>query len=189
MLRTFVAVEIGQDVRARAAALIKQLRSTDAKVKWVDTGSMHFTMKFLGEVDVREVPAICGAVTQAVAGMAPFEIEVRGAGAFPTAQRPRTIWLGVGAGTEQMVALHGAIEGSLVDLGFRTEGRRFRPHLTIGRVRSSPAGVSDLGQLIEQNGHFLAGSTIVEDVVVFSSDLTPQGPVYEALGHAELGSA
>ena len=188
MVRTFVAVEIGQDVRARAATLIRQLRNSGAKVKWVDPGSMHFTMKFLGEVDVREVPAICKAVSQSVAGISPFEIEVRGAGAFPTVHRPRTVWVGVGQGSEGMVALHDAVEGGLAELGFRTEGRRFRPHLTIGRVRASPTGIPELGKLIEQNADFEAGESIVEDVVVFSSELAPHGPVYEVLGHAELGS-
>ena len=43
-----------------------------------------------------------------------------------------------------MIALHDRIEAELAKLGYRPEGRRFRPHLTIGRVRSSPAGIDEL---------------------------------------------
>jgi len=185
-MRTFIAVEIGQDVRGKAAALIQRLAATEAKVKWVEPENLHFTMKFLGEIDPREIPAVCDSLSKSVTGLVSFEIEALGAGAFPTPERPRTLWLGVGEGSEQMVALHGAIENGLAELGFRTEGRRFRPHLTLGRVRNSPLGIRELGDLVQANAGFPAGRTIVDAVVLFSSELDRRGAHYEPLGHAEL---
>jgi 2'-5' RNA ligase len=86
-----------------------------------------------------------------------------------------------------MVALHEAIELRLSKLGFRSDGRRFRPHLTIGRVRgNSPADLGDLvGSLTEQQD-FFGGVGDVSEVVVFSSEPGRNGPVYEPLSHAEL---
>lgn len=186
IVRTFVAVEIPGEVRERAAQLIKSLRNTDAKVRWVEPRNMHWTLKFLGDVDLRETPDVCSAVAEAVADFAPFDVEARGAGAFPDPSRPRTVWIGMGQGSEQMIAMHDAIDRALGRLGYREENRRFRPHLTIGRVRNSPGGIEELGQLIQQHADFASGLSTVYEVTIFSSDLDEDGPTYEPLGHAEL---
>jgi RNA 2',3'-cyclic 3'-phosphodiesterase len=186
MVRTFVAVEIPSEIKLRAAALIARLGLTPAKVKWVSPQQMHWTLKFLGDVDLREVPKICQAVERAVTSMAPFDVEARGAGAFPDARRPRTVWIGVGQGSDAMIELHDAIERELATLGYRQEGRRFRPHLTIGRVRHSPEGVAELGKLIAEESDFESGLSTVYEVVIFASQLDRTGPTHEVLGHAEL---
>jgi len=186
VLRTFVAVEIPFEVRDRARRLIDQLSVTAAKVKWVEPEHMHWTLKFLGDVGILETPAICEAVMRAVEPLAPFDIEALGAGAFPDVHRPRTVWIGTGRGSEQMVELHDAIEHELAKLGYRAENRRFRPHLTIGRVRQSPTGIDELGELLRQNADFSSGLSTVYEVVVFSSQLSTRGPTYDPLCHAEL---
>jgi 2'-5' RNA ligase len=147
---------------------------------------MHWTLKFLGDVDMLEVPEICAAVERACQPFAPFDVEAKGAGAFPDPRRPRTVWIGVGEGSEPMIALHDAIERELAKLGYREENRRFRPHLTIGRVRNSPAGIEELGRLVQANADFESGLSTVYDVVIFSSTLGPKGPTHEPLGHADL---
>ena len=186
IVRTFIAVEIPPEVKERAKQLIGRLSATPAKVKWVGLEAMHWTLKFLGDVEMIEVPAICQAVERAVAPFAPFDVEARGAGAFPDARRPRTVWVGMGQGTNEMIALHEAIERELATLGYREEGRRFRPHLTIGRVRNSPEGVGELGGLVAASADFESGLSTVYEVVIFSSQLGPKGPTHEPLGHAEL---
>jgi 2'-5' RNA ligase len=186
VVRTFVAVEIPVEVKELAGKLIAELRDSPAKVKWVGPEAMHWTLKFLGDVDMLETPNICDAVARAVEPLAPFDVEARGAGAFPDVRRPRTVWVGMGQGSDEMIQLHDRIETELSKLGYRPEGRRFRPHLTIGRVRSSPQGTSELGRLIEQHANFESGLSTVYEVVVFSSELGPDGPTHEPLGHAEL---
>ena len=186
-VRTFIAVEIPPEVKQRARQLIGRLSATPAKVKWVGPEAMHWTLKFLGDVEMIEVPAICQAVERAVAPFAPFDVEARGASAFPDARRPRTVWVGMGQGTDEMFVLHQAVERELAKLGYREEGRRFRPHLTIGRVRSSsPEGIGELGRLVAANADFESGLSTVFEVVIFSSQLGPKGPTHEPLGHAEL---
>jgi RNA 2',3'-cyclic 3'-phosphodiesterase len=184
-VRTFVAVEISPEVRSRAAQLIARFSPTSAKVKWVDPHNLHMTLKFLGEVDLREAPQVCAAVGEATADLPPFSIRVAGAGAFPDLHHPRTVWLGVTEGADEMVALHERLEASLATLGFRREQRRFRPHLTIGRVRGLP-GAADLEQLIARYQDFDAGLADVDEVVVFSSELNRDGPTYEPLSTAPL---
>ena len=185
-IRTFVAVDIDTAVRDCAAELIDEFSAAGADVKWVQPHNLHLTLKFLGNVDSGEIHQVCGAVQRAVGDVAPFDFELRGAGAFPNANRPRTLWLGVGRGEKEMAELNKLIESPLAKLGFPKESRRFHPHLTIGRARRGGPGVGELGKLIGQYADFELGRTTVSEVIVFSSQLDRSGPTYEALARAEL---
>jgi 2'-5' RNA ligase len=185
-VRTFIAVETSAAVRQRAAELIAIFAATGAKVSWVQPHNMHLTLKFLDEVPLNSIPQVSAAVQKAAAALEPFEVEIRGAGAFPSAGRPRTLWLGTGQGSEPLGKLHAALESALKPLGFPKEHRRFAAHLTIGRVRGPGPGLGELGPLIQQHSDFTAGQFPVAELVVFSSQLTPQGPIYDALSRATL---
>jgi len=183
-VRTFIAVETSAAVRQRAAELIGILAATGAKVSWVQPHNLHLTLKFLDEVPLNSIPQVSAAVEKATATIEPFELEIRAAGAFPSAGRPRTLWLATGQGSELLGTLHAALESALKPLGFPKEHRRFAAHLTIGRVRGLSPG--ELGPLIKQHIDFSAGRFPVAELVVFSSQLTPQGPIYDALSRAAL---
>ncbi len=155
-------------------------------MKWVEPHNLHLTLKFLGNVHENEIAEVCRAVEQGAAAVEPFELELRGAGAFPNSARPRTVWLGAGAGTEEMVVLHDRVEAALAELGYREEHRRFQSHLTIGRVRGAGPGIAELGKLIQQQADFQAGRLDVGQLTVFSSKLTPDGPIYDVLSTAPL---
>lgn len=185
--RTFIAVEMDESVRAAAARLIRALAASQADVKWVEPHNLHLTLKFLGEVPLEEIPAVCEAVQRAVAGIEPFRLELMGAGAFPNTRRPRTLWLGAGEGQVEMAALKQAVEHGLKKLGYRPEGRKFKTHLTLGRVRRGGPGMARLAELLAEHASYPAGASAVEEVTVFASELTPEGPVYSALSRAELG--
>lgn len=186
-LRMFVAVEISPQLRSAAKRLIERLGAAQASVKWVEAENLHFTLKFLGDVPGEQMNDVCRAVDRAVSPLTPFELVARGCGAFPSIQKPRTIWLGVESGSEPMSTLAEAIEQSLMPLGFAPEHRRFTPHLTLGRVREgSPLALQQLAELLTKYGDLDAGSTTIDEVTVFSSTLRRGGPKYEALSHAEL---
>lgn len=187
-LRTFIAVETPPDVVGRALKLAKRLApaAAAADIKWVAPENLHWTVKFLGDVDPRDLAEICQALAEAARRTPPFRMEVAGAGAFPNLARPRTLWLGAGPGGEGLVALAEAVEIAMTKIGFRREGRRFEPHLTIGRVRNGGAPQEALGELLAENVDFHGGSMEVDEVVLFSSELRPDGPIYEALERAEL---
>ena len=184
-LRTFIAVETSHAVRQRAVELIGIFAATGAKVSWVQPHNLHLTLKFLGEVPLISIPQVSGAVQKAAAMFEPFELEICHSGAFPSAGRPGTLWLGTGQGSELLGRLYAALENELAPLGFPREHRRFAAHLTIGRVRGrSPA---ELPPLIKRHADFTAGQFPVAELVVFSSQLTPQAPIYEAQSTSALG--
>ena len=95
----------------------------------------------------------------------------------------------MGEGGEAVVALHNVVAESLTELGFHRETRRFVPHLTLGRVRQNDRDqASHLGQLLEQQATFSAGTMMVEEAVIFASYLARNGPIYESVGRALLGA-
>jgi RNA 2',3'-cyclic 3'-phosphodiesterase len=187
-VRTFIAVELSPRVLARAAGLVDALRVVDATINWVRPEQMHLTLKFLGDVPDTHLPDVCRVVRQAAAGCEPFEISCRGAGAFPDSERPRTLWIGIREGAEELKALQAAIDDAFKkELGYSKEPRGFHPHLTIGRVKqASPEGRERLSRLIAEHSEFDADLAVVDEVVTFASFLDRKGPRHEALDHAEL---
>src|SRR5687768_9630793 len=94
-IRTFIAVETSPAVRRRAVDLQNKLRESHAKASWTDPEKMHVTLQFLGDVEDTLIPDVCKRVATAAALFEPFFIEFSKAGAFPAADRPRTLWIGV----------------------------------------------------------------------------------------------
>jgi 2'-5' RNA ligase len=183
--RTFIAVAVSSAVRQRALALMETLRPAAGDVKWVELENLHWTLQFLGDVDERDLPEVCSAVAAATGEIEAFEVETRGAGAFPSPARPRTLWIGAGAGARPMSVLHAAIERRLKKRGYRGEERRFVPHITIGRARGKGrphALASELAALADYD----AGTMLVDEVTVYASVLGREGPEYRILSRAPL---
>ncbi len=187
-LRTFIAIDPGKPIRDRLVALQQTLARAAAEVKWVEPENLHVTLLFLGEVDERAVVELCRAVGECTAGQAPFRLGVEHVGCFPNPRRPRVVWVGVGEGTQEVVALHDALELPLLELGcYRREDRSYTPHITLGRVRGDHA-TGPLADALRRQAAWQAGATDVREVLVLSSELTPQGPVYTVLSRARLGA-
>jgi RNA 2',3'-cyclic 3'-phosphodiesterase len=185
MPRTFIAVSASPEIRRAAQKLADTLRPVAGDVKWVEPDNLHWTLQFLGEIEQLEIPAVCNAVSAAVRELESFDLEARGAGAFPSADRPRTLWLGAGAGAQAMVALHAGIQKKLDRLGYRGEHRRFVPHITLGRAgrKGQPRSlIRELSNLAEFDG----GSMLVDEVTVYASTLGPDGPTYDPLCRVPL---
>jgi 2'-5' RNA ligase len=186
-LRTFIAVDTGKPIRDRCVGLRESLARTGTDVKWVEPENLHVTLLFLGEVEDRDVPALCRAVSEVCAAHPGFRLSVEGVGCFPNPRRPRTIWVGLGDGNAELIALHDALEPPLLALGcYRREERQYTPHITLGRVRGERSSGA-LATALAQKARWQAGETLVREIRVLSSELTPKGPVYATLSRAKLG--
>jgi 2'-5' RNA ligase len=185
-LRTFIAIEIGETIRRRAAELQDKLAQAGTEVKWVEAENLHVTLLFLGEVDHREVPGVCRAVSETAAEHPAFSITIEGVGSFPSPRRPRILWIGVGEGAAELCALHDALEPPLLALGcYRREERKYSPHLTIGRARSDRP-TDKLAAALGAHADWQGGQVDAQQVLVMASELTPKGPVYTILSRAKL---
>jgi len=185
-IRTFIAVETSPAVRRRAVDLQNKLRESEVKASWTDPENMHVTMQFLGDVEDTLIPEVCKRVATAAAPFEPFHVEFSRAGAFPGAERPRTVWIGVDQGSQELVDLQFAIQESLVEMRFPRERRTYRPHLTIARVRGGGSRQTRLADLIAHYRDFKAGSCDVSEVLILASYLERSGPTYQIMGRAPL---
>jgi 2'-5' RNA ligase len=184
--RTFIGIDIGDAIRTAAVALQKELGQCGAEVKWVTPESMHVTLLFLGEVDDRELHAVCKAVREVAASEPPFTLRVSGVGAFPTPRRPKVLWAGITDGAEPLQRLNAGLEETMLDLGcYRKEERGYTPHLTLGRVKGDADGfalATELPKRLAWDG----GRVSVDEVLVYSSETDRAGPVYTVIGRAPL---
>jgi 2'-5' RNA ligase len=183
--RTFIAIEAIDEVHAAALTAIDRLRSTTTNVKWVEPDNLHWTLQFLGDLTDVEMAEVCLRAVRTAAKHEGFTVEGKGVGAFPSIQRPRTLWLGAGQGAEKIIALQSDIERALSSLGFRGENRAFVPHLTLGRVNRGDAGRA-LSERLAKLTDYDGGVMGVDAVTVFASELGRDGPTYHVLARGPL---
>jgi len=178
--RGFLAVVPPPEVLRGTESVADAARRIDDGLRWTRPDQRHVTLQFLGAVPV--VEGLAEAVTESVRRIAPFTVAFGGAGAFPSTRRATVLWLGVSTGAEEMGALAAAIAAATAPLGFATDDRPFRPHLTLARA----ARARDLRALVEHLWTGPAGPPwTVERVVMFDSDTRAEGAVHTP--RAEFG--
>jgi 2'-5' RNA ligase len=154
-------------------------------VRWVRDAGLHLTLKFLGEVAEDRVPAVEEAFVGACAGTPRLTLSVREFGAFPSTRRPKILWAGFGADPALELLAH-RIEQQFESLGFPVEGRPFRPHVTLGRIKEGtwlPVGAA--AELEEARP---AATSLADRAVLFESRLGPGGALHRAVREVPLGS-
>ena len=184
-LRTFVAFELPSLVKERAAALQDALKARGLKLQWVKPNNLHLTLKFLGNTPEANVPEIVRCIHRTAEQQPPLEMTLQGMGVFPGIKRPRVLWVGFGGQMDRLAGLHRKLEDQLDKLGFEREKRRFKPHLTLARIKRAV----DAGKLLESMtsvGDFPAERFTADKLVLYKSDLRPSGAEYSALASAKL---
>ena len=189
--RLFVALEPPEPVRRRLAALAADLRRAAGRaadeVRWVEPEKVHLTLQFLGAVPEERVPAVSEAVRAAAGAARPLSLEVKGAGGFPNARRPRVLWAGVAGDVEPLAALAADLGARLAPLGFAPEDRPFSPHLTLGRARDG-RGAPGLAGALARTAQADGCPWRASELVLVESHLSPKGPRYERVGAFVLGA-
>lgn len=186
MIRAFLAIDLPASLRPVLSRAQEELKKSGADVKWVPPGNIHLTLKFFGNITEVQVEAIAQAATPIAAGQRPFSLMVTDAGAFPSPKNPRVVWLGLGGDIEIIRDFHRRLESAFAALGFPSEDRPFSPHLTLGRVKS-PAGRAALTRCLVHLPPPEAATLQVSEIVLFRSNLSPQGATYLPLKIIPLG--
>ena len=179
-IRSFIAIEIPQQLQTRIGELQKELKRSEADVRWVRPENIHLTLKFLGTVSRESPEKIAEAIAPLVAAWKPFDLRIQGLGCFPSTRNPRVLWVGIERGKEEVCSLQKAIENKSAEAAIPEEIRPFQPHLTLGRVHS-PKGKYGLTQAVEKLKDAEVGSFQASELFLFKSDLRPSGAVYTKL--------
>ena len=186
-MRLFLAINLSPEVRREVVAATAELRGCAPELAWVPEPLLHFTLKFLGEQSPERIDDI-QATLAAVAGRhRELLMTVGGVGAFPNFRRARVVWIGVGQ-DPRLELLHHDVEMACETLGFEVEGRPFRPHLTLARVKQPL--VTDRARMLSRQAKRTEYRTdfIVRSIDLMRSDLSADGRVYTTLVSAALRS-
>ena len=198
MIRAFIAVNLAPSVVEEIAKVQAVLRRADGEpgaVRWTRVENMHLTLKFLGNIDQHQVAPILIRLRHVGRDCPAFQVEACQLGGFPSLGRPRVIWAGLhdtandedpqGEKHFPLPGLSKAIETALSELNFPVEQRDFRPHVTLGRVRSQ-RGWGRLLPLVQDYRHTSFGTSVIDRVSLYRSDLESNGAIYTALGSVPL---
>jgi 2'-5' RNA ligase len=184
--RCFFAVDLADEVRRAVVTARRELEGAGAEVRWSRPESLHVTLKFLGDVEAERIAAVAAAAESVVSGEAPFVMRAVGMGGFPSLERPRVLWAGLEAAA--LARLATALDAALAGLGLAAKEEPFRPHLTLGRVRSLRR-FGPLRAALERMGKRDFGVSRVDRIVLYRSHLQPGGSVYEQLASLALAGA
>jgi RNA 2',3'-cyclic 3'-phosphodiesterase len=133
-MRLFAALPLSDPAALALAQAAAALRCEDWPVRWADPSLLHLTLKFYGEVPDERVVAIADGIGAATRDSPAVALEVTGLGTLPGGRAARVVVAEV-APEPALELLQHSIESAGAAIGIPLEGRPFRPHLTLGRVR------------------------------------------------------
>ncbi|MGH6806555.1 MAG: RNA 2',3'-cyclic phosphodiesterase [Ensifer adhaerens] len=167
MPRLFTALEIPRNV----AMSLSLLRGGLPGARWIDVENYHITLRFIGDVDWRTADEIIDKLDRIE--RPEFQLLLNGTGAFGS-KKPHSVWAGV-SNHPEMYALQAEIERICQRLGLPADPRKFTPHVTLARLRSSR--VEDVVEYLSGRGNFMASLFTVSRFVLLSSrDSVGGGP-------------
>jgi 2'-5' RNA ligase len=180
-IRSFLALDPPEEILREIGRIQDRLKKIiHGDVRWVRPEGIHLTLKFFGDISENAVVEISAVAGKAAAAVGTFELAIGGAGIFPDMKRPRIIWLGMNGDVARLVTFQKELEHALQEFGFPREERPFRPHLTLGRIKSAK-GVTGLAEALRKGETYTAGRFTASGLGLFKSDLTPRGAIYTRL--------
>ena len=172
-MRLFIAVDLASELGAKVEAVQKEI--AESALSLIPMVNLHTTLKFLGEVPDSEVEDITKSLS--LIKMAPFEVEYKDIGAFPSAQHARVVWIGIHGPMNQLAD---KVKEALPQY---SNNYPFKAHLTIARVRSQPVRLVDN---LQRFRNYYVGKQVVNSFVLKKSVLGGGGPVYEDVQKFDL---
>ena len=188
-IRTFVAIELDDDTKAHIAAAIETLRQKRIdNLRLVRPEGVHLTLKFLGDIEVSQVPQVADAMRHAASRQTPFSLTLGAPGVFPNTNRARVLWIGLDGEIKALKSLQAGVEEALTSVGFAAERQPFNPHLTIGRMHHRASRLDRQRATDALTAIRLpANQTVaVNSTSLMKSTLLPDGAIYERIGRSPL---
>jgi len=179
-MRVFIGIDLPEDVKQNIVNLQRKLPRLNAKL--VEPENLHICLKFLGEVEENKIEKIKKVIDEATEIYEKFDVEFDGIGFFPNKNYIRVIFLEISKGKEILCSLADIIDEKLSNEGFEREKKDFVPHITLARVKSR-VSKEDVEKLENLKLHSIFK---VDKIKLFSSRLTPHGPIYSVIYEKSL---
>ncbi|PLX10690.1 MAG: RNA 2',3'-cyclic phosphodiesterase [Marinilabiliales bacterium] len=179
MKRTFIAIKIPLSKETLEFIGEIKLQLKDERIKWVDSWNVHLTLFFLGDTDENLISEIVDLLADKLKSFKNFNLMCKGVGVFKDMQNLRAFWFGLEE-NETLLNLKKIVNQVLNSFGFETENKKFKPHLTLGRIKYLN-NKRLLSEIIENYKDQTIQEIAVNEVIIYESKLTPKGPIYSII--------
>jgi 2'-5' RNA ligase len=177
--RTFIALPLPRQVIAYLSKVQHCLAAEGIRARWVRPEGMHLTLKFIGRLAPEKTPAVNVVLDTAAAHYSPLQLTALGLGGFPNRRRPRVLWVGLGGETARLRHLQQDIDSGLAALGWPSEKRPFKGHLTLARARGRRPFESGIEPIAAQCAPREPFAFVADKLTLYHSRLRPEGAVYD----------
>jgi 2'-5' RNA ligase len=175
--RAFISVDL--ESYPKLEEFWERLKGTDAPLRLVAIENLHMTLKFLGDTDEALVGDIERIMVDSIQNLEPFDVELKGTGAFPNLNYMKVVWVGL-EGAEPLISLSKTLDRELGKLRFKREKKGFRPHVTLGRVKG-PRNKNILADVLTEYQDVSFGVKRVDGIRLKKSVLSREGPTYSTV--------
>ncbi|MGC8977461.1 MAG: RNA 2',3'-cyclic phosphodiesterase [Candidatus Ratteibacteria bacterium] len=176
-MRTFIGIDLPEDIKEGLKDVISGLKKIK-EAKPVKIENLHITLKFLGEVEEKDIEKIKDKLENLAKNFKSFEVEIKGVGVFPSEKKVRVLWVGIEDGG-YLKKMNNEIEEVMKEFGFEKE-KDFVGHITIARFKSVP-NLNFINEIFEKYDNFLFGKFKVDSFNLYESKLFPEGPIYKVI--------
>lgn len=183
MFRSFLAIEIPEDIRIKMYETFARLHRQAGSVKWLMPSHMHSTLCFLGEQEEQFLyQKICPVVYQIANEIPPFKLSLKGVGVFPSLNKPRIFWMGLEEEFLYLKLISGSLHRrlSLLDLPKDLKNKEFQLHVTLARIQGL-AKLKVWQKALEEYEKIDLGSFVTSGIVLFKSEFKKEGMLYTPL--------
>lgn len=133
MIRLFVALNIPDEIKEKIISYRNNTISNPFDYRWEKEEKLHLTLKFIGEVEDSLFKNIVDEISF-VSEYKAFNCGLSKFGFFYSGKIPKILWLGLRI-NEEIFDLVRRLNEKLIKFGIPEEKRKFKPHLTIMRVK------------------------------------------------------
>lgn len=178
-IRAFFAVDLEVEaIKEKIITLQQKLEDPNGRINFVSPENLHFTLKFLGDIEDSLVPQLQKKMREV--NVLPFDVELKGIGCLPGFHYINAIYIGVIKGHEGLATIAKEIESKCAQFNLKKENRPFKSHLTIGRVKKI-GNKNELITKIKDRSEEHFGTIRVTNFRLKKSELGSTGPTYTNL--------
>ncbi|MFW6134444.1 MAG: RNA 2',3'-cyclic phosphodiesterase [Elusimicrobiota bacterium] len=185
-MRLFIAIPISEDIRKGIEDIQDDLKKKlkKGKIRWVEPHKIHLTLNFLGNIESEKKDKIIQAMKKSVKEAKQFKIEIKNGGVFPSARRPRVLWIGCQDTENKVTDIKKKLDKELKVIGYKREKRKYTPHLTVGRIKYIRKNSKMIDFLLNQDINL--GILKVNKIHLVESVLSPKGAQYSVVESVEF---
>jgi len=179
-IRAFIAFRLPDHVKNQISDVQQAFKKRNISARYIPPENMHLTLKFIGDMPNHFIAPIRKIMTDSMSTCHSITLKADGIGAFPNKHLPRVIWAGLHSEESVLSDLHKTIDKKLESLGIQVDNRVYTGHLTLARLKKKPE-INTIVKMIDHFRNFKTETFKAGSLVLFRSELTPEGPIYTEL--------